>query len=93
MKLKEGDGIRLVYRDYHHKADNYDGTVNKIYKNYILLDLENYKVCVGVADIIDPNQNTLKIRVNKEWVDVTKDMLEAGVSNGFNQEVWSRRIG
>ena len=75
MKLKIGDSIRLIHRDYHHKAKNYDGTVNKIYKNYILLDLENYKVCVNVADIIKPEQNLLQIRDNKEFTKVTKEML------------------
>lgn len=92
MKLKEGDSIRLVYRDYHHRAKDYDGTVNKIYKNYILLDLENYKVCVGVADIIDPAQNVLQIKNNKKWVNATKDMLEVGVSDGFIKEIWSKRV-
>ena len=79
MKLKIGDSIRLIHRDYHHKNKNYDGTVNKIYKNYILLDLENYKVCVNVADIIKPEQNLLQIKKNKEFNKITKDMLPSNM--------------
>ena len=55
------------------------GIVIKMYKNYILLDLNKYKTCIQLADIIDPHQNILKVRVNKEWVNVSKEMLEAGV--------------
>ncbi|MBY0756531.1 hypothetical protein K5V21_13870 [Clostridium sardiniense] len=79
MKLKEGQDVKLVHRDYHYRAKEYYGKVNKIYKRYILLDLNNYKTCVLLADIIDPVQNILKIKKKKKWINVTKEMLEAGV--------------
>lgn len=93
MKLEEGQIIKVIKTDYHGKSYEKIGKVEKRYKNYILLDLKDYKICLGMADIVDPKEYKLKIKKKKEWIDVTKDMLEVGVSNGFNKEVWSRRIG
>ena len=82
MKLKEGNKVKLIHKEGMGRNRNsieHVCIVKKIYKNYILLDLDKYETCIQVADIIDPNQNILKIRVNKEWIYVTKEMLEVGV--------------
>ncbi len=82
MKLKEGNKVKLIHKDgmgRNRNSTEHIGVVKKIYKNYILLDLDKYETCIQLADIIDPNQNVLKVRVNKQWIDVTKEMLEAGV--------------
>lgn len=82
MKLKEGNEIKLIHKDgmgRNRSSIEHIGIIKKIYKNYILLDLDKYETCIHLADIIDPHQNILKVRVNKEWIDVTKEMLEAGV--------------
>ncbi|AIY83493.1 hypothetical protein U729_2592 [Clostridium baratii str. Sullivan] len=82
MKLKEGNKVKLIHKEgmgRNRSSIEYVCIVKKIYKNYILLDLDKYETCIQVADIIDPNQNILKIRVNREWIYVTKEMLEVGV--------------
>ena len=92
MKLEEGQIIKVIKIDYHGKSCEKIGKVEKRYKNYILLDLKDYKICLGMVDIVDPKEYKLKIKNKEEWIDVTKDMLEVGVSNGFIKEIWSERI-
>lgn len=78
MKLKEGDRVRLLCKNgvvNNRYIAEYYGKIEKIYKNYILLDLENYKACIGVADIIKPAQNVLQLIKNKKTIKLTKDML------------------
>lgn len=79
MKLQEGQLIKLIVRDYHHRAKQQVGKVEKIYRTYILLQLKNYKMCITKADVIDPNQYRLKIKKHKKWVNVTKEMIQEGV--------------
>ncbi|BFK81295.1 hypothetical protein I3900191A7_14400 [Clostridium baratii] len=79
MKVEEGKIIKVIKTDYHGKSCKKIGKVEKLYKNYILLDLKDYKICLGMADIVDPKEYKLKIKKKKEWIDVTKEMLEVGV--------------
>lgn len=82
MKLKIGDNIKLLCKNgigNNRDIAEYEGKIEKIYKNYILLDLENYKTCVGIADIIKPSQNVLQLIKNRNRINVTKDMLPNNV--------------
>lgn len=79
MKLGEGQIIKVIKTDYHAKSCEKIGKVEKRYKNFILLDLNDYKICLGIADLVDPQEYKLKVKKKKEWIDVTKEMLEVGV--------------
>lgn len=79
MKLEEGQIIKVIKIDYHGKSCEKIGKVEKRYKNFILLDLNDYKICLGIADLVDPQEYKLKVKKKKEWIDVTKEMLEVGV--------------
>lgn len=79
MKLEEGQIIKVIKTDYHGKSCEKIGKVEKRYKNFILLDLNDYKICLGIADLVDPQEYKLKVKKKKEWIDVTKEMLEVGV--------------
>lgn len=91
MKLKIEDKVRIIKRDGK-------GKIIAFYYTYIVVQLENCKECFNVADIVDPAQNELQIKINKEWTRVTKDMLPIGMvqiehlesSRAFQTSKWKR---
>ncbi|WP_338627641.1 hypothetical protein QJR52_07090 [Clostridium baratii] len=78
MKL-EGRDVRLVRKDYHNRVIELPGKIEKIYRDFILVRLKDYKICVGISDILDPWQYILKINENKQWINITKEMLKEGI--------------
>lgn len=71
MKLKEGQAIKFIKKDYHGKITEKIGKVVKVYSNFILLDLKQYKTCILIADIIAPLDYKLKVKKNKKWIEVS----------------------
>ena len=89
MKLKEGQAIKLIKKDYHNRITERVGTIAKIYSNFILLDLKEYKTCIGIADVLSPRDYKLKVKNNKKWIDADKEMLGVEINERFAKALWS----
>lgn len=89
MKLKEGQAIKLIKKDYHNRITERVGKIAKIYSNFILLDLKEYKTCIGIADVLSPRDYKLKVKNNKKWIDVDKEMLGVEINERFDKALWS----
>lgn len=89
MKLKEGQVIKLIKRDHHKRLTEKVGKIDKIYNNFILLGMKEYKTCIGIADVVSPGDYKLKIKKNKQWIDVDKEMLGVEINERFDKALWS----
>lgn len=52
------------------------GFVEKIYKDFILISLDNYKTCLNKADLIEGEGFKLKVRQDNEWLDIGKEIFK-----------------
>lgn len=77
-KLKTGQSIRFVKEVLRRNRKNFkkEGKIEKVYSNYILLNLKDYKTCINFGDLIAPRQYRLQIKENGEWIDANIKMLE-----------------
>lgn len=75
--LKRGINIKVIKKDGKGGISNPIGKVILIYPTYIVVGFDNYTECFNIADIVNPASSKLQIKQNKEWVDVTKDMLSS----------------
>ncbi|BFK81464.1 hypothetical protein I3900191A7_16090 [Clostridium baratii] len=89
MKLKEGRAIKLIKKDYHNRITERVGKIAKIYSNFILLDLKEYKTCIGIVDVLSPRDYKLKVKNNKKWIDADKEMLGVEINERFAKTAWS----
>ncbi|XZM32548.1 hypothetical protein ACSXAY_11540 [Clostridium perfringens] len=51
------------------------GFVKKIYKDFILIELKNYNVCLNKADLIENVGFKLQVRRANEWIEVGKEVF------------------
>lgn len=75
MKLEEGMAIKLIKKSTTNFRENI-GTVEKIYKNFILLKFKKYKECILIADILNREDHRLKVKKGKAWVEVNISMID-----------------
>ena len=75
--LKRGINIKVINKDGKGGISKPIGKVILIYPTYIVVKLDKYTECFNIADIVNPSSSKLQIKQNKEWVDVTKDMLSS----------------
>lgn len=75
--LKRGINIQVIKKDGKGGISKPIGKVILIYPTYIVVKLDKYTECFNIADIVNPSSSKLQIKQNKEWVDVTKDMLSS----------------
>lgn len=75
--LKRGLNIRVIKKDGNGGVSKLIGKIILIKKTYIVVKLDKYTECFNIADIVNPSSSKLQIKQNKEWVDVTKDMLSS----------------
>lgn len=75
--LKRGLNIRVIKKDGNSGVTKFIGKIILIKKTYIVVKLDKYTECFNIADIVNPSSSKLQIKQNKEWVDVTKDMLSS----------------
>lgn len=77
MMLKEGQAVILEkYSENNKRVKSLRGTIEKVYRSYILLDLNNYKECVSLADILDPATSRLRVKEGRQWRMADKSMLD-----------------
>ena len=85
MMLKEGQVIKLENYQGHGRIEKtFRGTVGKVYRNYILLDLENYKTSITLADILDPADYVLRVKIDGIWRKADKSMLDRSLFSDDN---------
>ena len=82
MKIEVGKKVKLEHHGITKggvvgkKDDARIGEVAEVKEHYIVIQFENYKECILKADLIAPKEWILYVRKDKEWVQVTKEMLE-----------------
>lgn len=88
MMLKEGQVISLIkYTTNGARSRSKTvrrGLIEKVYRNYILLNLENYKESVTLADILDPVQYELRVKHEGQWRQADKSMLNRSLFSDDN---------
>lgn len=77
--LKKGINIRVINKDGKGGISKPIGKIILTQPTYIVVKFDNYIECFNIADIVNPASNKLQIKQNKEWVDVTKDMLPSNM--------------
>lgn len=74
MKLKVGDKIQVLRKEKREDKER-DGEIVAIYKNFIVVKFKKYKESFTKAEIIAPVDTVLKVRKDKQWLDVKGDMF------------------
>lgn len=73
-----GDKVKLIVIGFHKEkaVKEQIGFVEKIYKDFILIKLENYKTCLNKADLIEGEGFKLQVRQDNEWLYIGKEILK-----------------
>lgn len=106
MKLKIGDKVKVIKRDGKGSINIFKGEIIAFYYTYIVVKVSKgneyfkyiWNECFNVADVVNPEQSELRIKINKEWIKITKDMLPAKMikiehlesSRAFQTSKWKR---
>lgn len=75
--MKIGDKVRIVRLMNQGSglsktlSESKTGTIVSINKDFITIQLENYRVAFNFADMANPTNRILQIRKDKQWEDVT----------------------
>ena len=76
--LSIGDKVKLIDIDLRKEIAFTEqiGFVERIYKDFILISLDNYKTCLNKADLIEGEGFKLQVRQDNEWLDVGKEIFK-----------------
>ena len=76
--LKVNRAVKLIENNERKDVtvDEHIGLVKKIYKDFILIELKNYNVCLNKADLIENVGLKLQVRKDNEWIEVGKEVLK-----------------
>lgn len=71
-----GDKVKLIDINLRKEIafNEQIGFVEKIYKDFILISLENYKTCLNKSDLIEGEGFKLQVRQENEWLDIGKEI-------------------
>lgn len=75
--IKVNRAVKLIENNEHKEVtiDEHIGFVKKIYKDFILIELKNYNVCLNKADLIENIGLKLQVRRDNEWLEVGKEVF------------------
>ncbi|MDH2474280.1 hypothetical protein [Clostridium perfringens] len=76
--LNIGDKVKLIDINLRKEIafNEQIGFVEKIYKDFILISLDNYKTCLNKADLIEGEGFKLQVRQDNEWLDIGKEIFK-----------------
>lgn len=76
--LNIGDKVKLIDINLRKEIafEEQEGVLERIYKDFILIDLENYKTCLNKADLIEGEGFKLQVRQGNEWLDIGKEIFK-----------------
>lgn len=76
--LSIGDEVKLIDIDLRKEIALTEqiGFIERIYKDFIVIKLKNYKTCLNKADLIEGEGFKLQVRQDNEWLDIGKEIFK-----------------